>query len=136
MGGTFEPLRSKQSFTANDIEILQSSKGHGNYLPGLKGDALEIIATFSTVGTTAESFGLSLRVGENFSCSTGYDLTRRSIAPINWPANIVEQPLDQVELHVFLDRSIIETYTAGAAATTRCLLPSGVAGSQAQGVDL
>ena len=46
------------------------------------------------------------------------------------------QPAGKVVLHVFLDRSIIETYTGGAAATTRCLMEAGVHGSEVMGVDL
>merc|ERR1712066_219720 len=87
-------------------------------------------------GTTASSFGLSLRVGARFSCQTGYNLVEKSIAPLGWKANIVDQPEGMVVLHVFLDRSIIETYTGGAVATNRCLLPAGVDGSEVKGVDL
>ena len=98
------------------------------------GDALEIIATFSTTGS-ASSFGLSLRQSANFSCAVGYSPTRRSIEPLGWPADIVPQPTARtVELHVFLDRSVVETYTGGAVATSRCMLPAGVGGDDAKGV--
>ena len=98
------------------------------------GDALEIIATFSTTGS-ASSFGLSLRQSANFSCAVGYSPTRRSIEPLGWSADIVPQPVaNTVELHVFLDRSVVETYTGGAVATSRCMLPAGGGGDDAKGV--
>merc|ERR1712217_607566 len=116
--------------------ISHSRHTRGNYLPGLKGDALELIARFATSGITAKSFGLLLRAGANFSCATGYNLADATIAPIGWKANIIAQPMGEISLHVFLDRSIVETYSGGAVATTRCLLPRGIAGTLSMGVDL
>ena len=57
----------------------------------------------------------------------------------NRPSAIVPQPSpDVVRLHIFLDRSIIETYTAGAALTSRCFLPTygGKHHNSSEGVDL
>ena len=80
----------------------------------------------------------------NFGCDVGYAPASQSIVydgtagkgGRTWRADIVPQPVrGQVQLHVFLDRSIIEVYTGGAALTTRCLLPKGVEGGQAMGVD-
>jgi len=138
--GTFEPLRTGTKFVAGPISVnprlAHESHMPVKYLKGLRGDALEIIATFSTSDVNASSFGVSLRVGANFSCNTGYNIAEKSIAPLGWKADIVAQPVGKAVLHVFLDRSIIETYTGGAVATTRCLLPAGIDGSTVKGVDL
>jgi len=138
--GTFEPLRRPGKFTAGPITVRPHSSNElhmqGNYLLALRGDALEIIAVFATNEISASSFGLSLRAGPHFSCKTGYNFKDESIAPLNWKANIKDQPQGQVVLHIFLDRSIIETYTGGAVATSRCLLPAGIDAADAKGVDL
>ena len=56
-------------------------------------------------------------------------------APRELPGAPVELPESStVELHVFLDRSVVETYTGGAVATSRCMLPAGVGGDDAKGV--
>lgn len=109
--GTFEPLRSKHGpMVAGPLQI-EANTTSGSYLPHIKGDALEILAIFTTAGTTASSFGLSLRVNEQgqSSCKIGYDLNSKTIAPIGWGADIIDQPPGKVVLHVFLDRSIVET---------------------------
>ena len=71
------------------------------------------------------------------SCTIGYDVQAKAIAPIGWAADIVPQPAaGKVFLHVFLDRSVVETYTGGAVATTRCFLPPKTKGSDVLGIDL
>ena len=104
----------------------------GAYLEHISGDALELVATFATGNASATSFGLSLRSdGASGGCKVGWSPGTSSIAPAGWKADILPQPqAGTVELHVFLDRSIIETYTGGAALTSRCLGPKG------RGVDL
>ena len=42
----------------------------------------------------------------------------------------------QLDWHIFLDRSVVESYANGAAATGRCLLPRGVDAKKAVGVDV
>jgi hypothetical protein len=93
--GTFEPLRSATSMTAGPITINPTSGDThtgGNssvYLPHVKGDALEIIATFAADGVvTASSFGLSLRVDGSgkTNCKTGYGPATKSIEPLGWKA--------------------------------------------------
>eukprot|EP01052_Picozoa_sp_SAG31_P037641 SAG31_NODE_4896_length_2879_cov_2.297842_2_plen_151_part_01 len=64
--GTFEPLRvGKTPHTFGPFTIDKATGG--KYLPTLKGDALEIIATFATNETTAAEFGVALRVSNHFS---------------------------------------------------------------------
>ena len=76
--GTFEPLRSEKPMKAGPIKIEQpngTAKTGGGYLPHITGDALEILATFSTdpADGNASSFGLSLRVDKagKSTCTTG-----------------------------------------------------------------
>jgi len=53
------------------------------------------------------------------------------------PADLVPQPSkDVVELHLFLDRSVIELFSGGAALTGRCNLAAKANASEAQGVDV
>ena len=136
--GTFEPLRT--SVTPVSFGPISIVAGGSGYLPGLSGDALEIVAVFNTQGVSAQAFGLTLRVSDetNSTCKVGYTpATKTLIAPgeNSWGAAITPQPTPgTVSLHIFLDRSIVETYTGGAALTSRCLLPRGVTNST--GVDL
>ena len=78
--GTFEPLRSEKPMKAGPIRIeppngTAAKTGAAGYLPHITGDALEILATFSTdpADGNASSFGLSLRVDKagKSTCTTG-----------------------------------------------------------------
>lgn len=130
--GSFEPLRT--SATPVSVGPISVAAGGSGYLPTLRGDALEIRAVFSTK-VRAQSFGLALRVGDTTSCKVGYTPATKTLnAPgeNSWRADITPQPsADTVSLRIFLDRSIIETYTGGAALTSRCLLPRGVTNATA-----
>jgi len=146
--GSYEPLRVAPSHLLLTAPIAVSKASAGSYLPQLRGDALEIVASFEAGGATA--FGLSLRVAAPhapaaaFSCNVGFAPAAKAIVTMAagrvsspWRANIAPQPVaGQLQLHVFLDRSIIEIYSGGAAFTQRCLLPKGVDGARAVGVDL
>lgn len=111
--------------------------GTTGHVPGVSGDSLELRAVFSLSAreTNASSFGLQLRVLPGFACTVGYTVAGRTLA-VNgssraWPADIIPQPSpDTVHLHVFLDRSIIEVYSGGAAVTARCLLPAAPGGTR------
>ena len=151
---------------------LRIADGGSLYLPGIVGDSLEVIATFAlgrARGTNATSFGVRLRqldappaagaaaAGDEhegatttFSCDVGWTPSNRA-APLSvggtaaWPATILPQPTPgTVRLHIFLDRSVLEVYTGGAAVTQRCLLPpalwrrlkaSGVSPARAATID-
>lgn len=137
--GTFEPLRSAHQ----SIGAITVSANGSKYLPNVTGDALEIVATFSTAvaDTTATSFGVSLRIGvggnSNKGCQIGYSPSSKTITPEGWRADIAPQPTSEtVELHIFLDRSIVETYTGGAALSSYCGLADWKDGAAAKGVDL
>ena len=141
--GTFEPLRSYHWSVGPTTVVAQPT--NGSYAPDVKGDALEIMATFNVATSTATSFGISLRVGGGSKggpvCTIGYSPTTELIMyePGNgrWKAGITPQPTaDTVQLHIFLDRSIVEVYTGGAALTAGCRLPSWEAGAAAQGIDV
>ena len=123
--------------------------GGSGYLPGFRGDALDIIATFafgsnsssssssssSSGGVgTATAFGLSLRVGEpggppiNVSWAPGAASLSAAVRkpgegggqPMS-VGGVVPQPRGPgtATLRVFLDRSIVEAFSGGAALTAR-----------------
>ena len=104
------------------------------YLAQTKGDALEIVATFSVAANVkATRFGLRLRQLGSFSCDVV--VTRGAggawtygVGPTSgWNGSLVPQPTTgTVTLQVFLDRSIVEVYTGGAALTERCMLPTAI----------
>ena len=133
--GTYEPLRaSAQPQSVGPIAVSKATAG--KYLPSLKGDAMEIVATFSTEGATAKEFGVALRVESGFECRVTYDPAAKRISG-STSADITPQPASgTVELHIFLDRSIIEVYSAGVALTQRCMLPKGVTGGAESGLDV
>merc|ERR1712196_727526 len=55
----------------------------------------------------------------------------------SWDASIAPAEVSgSAKLHVFLDRSILEIYSGGAAYTSRTFLPAGVSGSEAVEVDI
>jgi len=94
----------------------------------IKGDALEIIATFEP--GDAKSFGLKLRVAEDgkahaavvFDAKTGnFGINGRM-----QPSYL--KPGEPLTMRVFLDRSIVEAYVNGAAQTARVFPPAGALG--------
>jgi beta-fructofuranosidase len=122
-------------------------------LAGLRGDALEIVATFSVGGTGGapanSSFGVALRAGggNTAAAAVGYRpatqcmgigvLGDASTARIEWKADVAPQPAHgTVELRIFLDRSILEVYSGGAAFTARCNLAAEADAAAATGVEL
>ena len=119
-------------------------------LKDLRGDALEIVATFNVSGATSSSrFGIALRVGGNNTVAAivGYcpntqsmgigTLDKISSTKFEWKADIISQvEVDVVELHIFLDRSVIEVFSGGAALTGRCNLPPNANAEEALGVQL
>jgi beta-fructofuranosidase len=131
-------------------------------LSGLRGDALEIVATFSVGGSVGgtrggaggaapanSSFGVALRVGggNTAAAAVGYRPgTRRmgvgrlgdaSTVRLEWAADVAPQPASGVvELRIFLDRSVLEVYSGGAAFTARCNLDAQADAAAATGVEL
>ena len=116
----------------------------------MRGTALEIVASFDFSHanvTAATQFGVVVRQQEQgaggvyiaycpASQSIGWGASP-SAAKCNWFAGIAPQPggAGTATLRIFLDRSVLEVYTGGAAATSRILLPADTAAS-ADGVDL
>ena len=156
--GSFEPLRTNRMVI--DTPITVDKPSGGGYLPTIRGDALEIVATFSVAShaastatataaataAAATSFGVLLRAGGSSNgCQIGYSPATKTITATGGhdggaaaiDAGIVAQPTaSTVELHIFLDRQIIETYSGGAALTSRCSLADWKDGAAAQGIDL
>lgn len=99
-------------------------------------DSVEIIATWS-VSKHTQFVGFKLRqlVDLNFSCDVVYDVVNQTLSVGSstdrewWPTRVLPQPPGRVRLHIFLDRSVVEVFTGGAALTGRCMLPKGALGS-------
>ena len=93
--------------------------GKQDLLRNVKGDALEIIATFGP--GDAKRFGLKLRVVEDgkafatvaFDTKTGRFGINGRMQPSYLKAG------SPVTMHIFLDRSIVEVYVNGCAQTAR-----------------
>ena len=120
-------------------------------LTGLESDTIEIIAKFRITGQEPinSSFGVALRVGggNTNAAVVGYrpstksmgigTLANVSTAKLNWKANLIPQPMkDMIELHIFLDRSVVEIFSGGSALTGRCNLAANANASEAQGVEV
>ena len=122
---------------APELSRLRRTVVHKDKMAGV--DALEVIATWN-VSAAAPIFGLRLRQVGNFSCDVAFDASKNAVvagpgifqaAAVDaaaalpwWPAKVVPQPgPGMVRIHIFLDRSVVEVYTGGAALTARCLLP-------------
>ena len=145
-----QKLRTGEHWTYGPMAI---ENGSTYSLPGLASDTVEIIARFKITGKEPanSSFGIALRVGggNTNAVAVGYRPSTQSMgigtfsldsvptALLNWKANLVPQPSkDVVELHLFLDRSVIELFSGGAALTGRCNLAAKANASEAQGVDV
>jgi beta-fructofuranosidase len=96
-------------------------------LKNVRGDALEIIATFDRVGCTAKQFGLNLRMSADgkqktvvyFDAASGNMGTAGMIhnGGHRGPAGLA--PGEPVRMHVLLDRSVLEFFINGRAVTER-----------------
>jgi beta-fructofuranosidase len=92
------------------------------HLPELRGDALEIIASFDR--GTAKRFGLIVRANaQGEGTAVWADAGNRF--GIDGRANThFLEPGDPVELHVFVDRGVLEVYCDGVAVTHKCFAPA------------
>lgn len=109
---------------------LTIEPGKDGYLPGEKGDALEIRAAFERTSCQAARFGLKVRLsaGGNQFVRVWYDpksddfgtdgaVTKKASA---WGGMTRGgSAAEPVTVRVFLDRSILEVYSGGAALTSR-----------------
>mmetsp|Transcript_12315 Transcript_12315/g.43408 ORF Transcript_12315/g.43408 Transcript_12315/m.43408 type:complete len:625 (+) Transcript_12315:47-1921(+) len=116
-----EALRSSRLANNGSMTVLP---GVAQPLPGVQGDVLELWARFS-LRTKASSFGLEWRRMGGRTCRIIYSVEARTIrveggAAI--PVDLVQQTApDVLELRLFLDRSVIEVYSGGAAVSGRCI---------------
>jgi len=115
-----------QSF--RNITLTPESK---NLLQEIKGDTLEIIATFQPC--KARRLGLKVRVSSDGETNVPvwYDTQecKLGVADKRSPTDL--NPNQPVKIHVFVDRSVIEVYVNGNAITKVAYLDP-----DAQGVDL
>ena len=112
-----------------EIELLRGKHyefgdlGNPHPLKDVKGDALEIIATFDPAG--AEPFGLQLRVAADGKAAATVVFDPKTgefgINGLRQPCYL--EPGQSVTMRVFLDRSIVEVYVNGCAQTARVFAP-------------
>ena len=107
--------------------------GKKNLLKEIKCDALELKATFAP--GTAKSFGIKLRVsqdGKNCArvwfdtASQTFGVDKQVVRKVEQPSYL--KPGEDVTIHIFLDRSIIETFVNGTAQTARAFPASEALG--------
>jgi beta-fructofuranosidase len=111
-------------------EQLTIEPGKGDYLPQMRGSALEIVAVFDRAASTAARFGLKVRVSPDGkqAIRVWYDpkteqfgvdgaVTKKAAA---WAGITRDRAVNQpISLRIFLDRSILEVYSGGAVLTAR-----------------
>jgi len=84
----------------------------GRRLDEIRGDALEIIARFKPKG---DRVGLVVRGMEVYA-----DLTQNMLAAGSGLTPFEARPDEEIEIHVFLDHSVIEVFANGVCVTARC----------------
>ncbi len=102
----------------------------GRVLDGVRGDTLEILAKFEP--GDAKSFGLDVRRSDDgkSAVTLRYDGRAVNVAGTNVPLELAEGE-DTLDLHVFLDRSVMEVFiNGGRRCVTRVVYP----GAEDQGV--
>jgi beta-fructofuranosidase len=110
-------------------EVVVEPGGSG-YLPEIRGDALELIATFDRAASTAARFGLKLRVSDDgrqyvrvwYDPKTDqFGIDGEVTKSASARAGIARDGTagQSATLRIFLDRSILEVYCGGAALTGR-----------------
>ena len=114
-----------------ELKVLRGK--HHTTADQVKGDALEIIATFEP--GDAKTFGVKLRVSEDGSQFTRvyFDTAGGTFAVDGQalgqhPQQSYVKSGDPVTLHIFLDRSIVEVYVNGMAQTARTFPGPGCLG--------
>jgi beta-fructofuranosidase len=124
------------------LDEIVIEPGKDGYLPDIRGDSLEIVATFDRAASAAARFGLKLRVSADGkqAVRVWYDpktdqfgtegvVVRKASA---WGGITRNGSQDEpVVLRIFLDRSVLEVYCGGAALTNRTF-----ADAKALGADL
>lgn len=91
-------------------------------LPSLRGDALEIIATFDRAAS--KRCGLIVRAdGQGGGMKVWADAGNRFGIEQRASTHFLKQG-DPVNLHVFVDRGVLEVYCDGVAVTHKCFAPA------------
>ncbi len=111
----------------------------GGFLPagavGGGSDSVEVVAVFGPAAPNVTSFGVRLRMVDGWSCDIAYNPQLLAVSAGPPSSKTAWWPVSQgggrgggqnVTLHIFLDRSVVEVFADGAALTGRCLLPAGV----------
>lgn len=131
-----KPVDELQLLREDKISIPSMLVSKITKLPEVKGDRLEIIATFSLTNTSAETFGLHVRCSENGSEKTTVRYSRKEGKVIVdrscsgkgeggvRKAEIDTTGQDTITLHFFIDRSSLELFVNdGELAMTSRIYP-------------
>jgi beta-fructofuranosidase len=136
-----EPITELQQLRTKKYQWknLEIEPNGNNYLPDVKGAALEIEIEVEWKQLTASEWGLILRQSPDGSEETRisydaqlnkliFDPTRSSLEADLYPdirsGNFVLEPDEAVKLRIFLDHSIVEVYANGRACLTGRIYPS------------
>jgi fructan beta-fructosidase len=114
----------RRTYLAGPLPIAPASSGH---VPAAAfGDALEVQATFAlpAAASGVTSFGVSVRGGTGGAERVTYypalnEVGAGGLSGAERRTRAVLSASGNVTLRVFVDRSIVEVYCAGAAITTR-----------------
>ncbi|MCX6877375.1 MAG: GH32 C-terminal domain-containing protein [Verrucomicrobia bacterium] len=118
-----EPIPELQTLRADkqSFKNLDITPESGDLLKTVKGDSLEIIATFKP--GTAQRFGIKVRssaTDANVNVSVWINPRELTFGAAQGSMASDLKPGDPVTLHVFVDRSVVEGYLNGNASTAVC----------------
>jgi len=122
---TQQPVSELKSLRKAPIKIFSNTivkSGGSNLLSGVSGNTLEINSQFNVDKTTANEFGIKVRVGVNQETTIGYDpatstlfLDRTNSGGFSYPdymplkQQVVIKPVnDRIQLQIFVDRDSVE----------------------------
>ena len=121
-----QPVAEIESLRGKHFEFRDLSNPHLS--KDVRGDALEIIATFDPAG--GKRFGIELRVAADgkAAATVAFDPTSGQFGINGRKQPSYLEPGQLVTMRVFLDRSIVEVYVNGCAQTARVFAPSDARG--------
>jgi len=124
-----KPIPELQILRHGHMQVRNRSIGSDapGFLKDVRGDALEVIASFDPKGATAKRFGVKLRMSKD-----GKEQTIVYYEPATGRFGVAGSIVDgeisdktdfpagrNITLHIFLDRSVVEVFAAGRVITKR-----------------
>lgn len=111
-----------------DLTLQSESRA----LPDIAGDVLEIHAVLEL--GTARSVGLNVRCADDGSRGIPVRFDGRSLQVGAQHVSLSAEPHDRVELHLFLDRSVLELFVNGGSTTVTQVIDERPADGQVEAV--